>query len=645
MDSESISNQAILFIGTITAVVVAIYAGNWQADLLAQTQGGNDVYTPICPAILCASPPRGCKYVAPFEDDSGCRGCGALECEEICPIVECASPPEGCNYVPPYKKDNKGCQIGCGVMNCSGQCPLYDCPVVPDGCRGEKQYDNNGCQRCAKVICDTKPIAPKVCTVDEGVYQVGDTFKAPDGCSKCYCNQDGSVECTDRVCPTDQDDDSQEEGLYRYAKWKCQNGKIVREGGLTSCKSRKTWKNYAYQACPNGIVDLETYESCKDDDNRPNPVLCLGQYKPGESFKAPDGCNQCICSPNGQSACTKMFCPDKEPSPQPPRSQSNPNDPNDPDQGCYSSQDCGQGTVCSVDFGDCSVLPSDPSLDVCVGFCMPKKLAYPQLLPECDFSQDCPLGQACTKDFGDDCLDECPLNDNICAVMCDGRCIPQDFDEQPDERWEDEWDDAYEPDDYDQWDDHQEPEYEEEVRTAPIVSRFTDTEVGTLESTAADALAAKGVIGGFPDGTFRGNDPVNRAGAAKFLLLARYGIVSEASNDSLFIDLLRGEWYVKYVVRAAELGIISGYSDRTFRPANTVNTAEFLKMLSKAFDLPQDLPHNYSDVPEGAWFAKYAGVADVYELLPGRPQGELQPDRLLSRGEVAIAIYKLLENQ
>jgi hypothetical protein len=189
-------------------------------------------------------------------------------------------------------------------------------------------------------------------------------------------------------------------------------------------------------------------------------------------------------------------------------------------------------------------------------------------------------------------------------------------------------------------------EYEEEVVTAPpAMNRFNDVTSQTLEGEAANALAEKNIIGGFPDGSFRGNQPVNRAEAAKFLLMSRLGVKHSALNNGRFTDVLEGEWYVKYIVTAADLGIIDGYKDGTFRPANTVNTAEFLKMLTGAFDLPQNIEHGFSDVPSDVWFARYAGAADAFNLFPGSPEGRLQPERLLTRGEVSIAIYRILNAQ
>ena len=95
-------------------------------------------------------------------------------------------------------------------------------------------------------------------------------------------------------------------------------------------------------------------------------------------------------------------------------------------------------------------------------------------------------------------------------------------------------------------------------------------------------------------------------------------------------------------MRAVGLGIMKGYPDGEFRPGNTINTAEFLKMLSKTFDLPEDLPFDYQDVEQDVWFAKYAGVAKEYKLFPRRDPLSLYPSKKLSRNEVAVAIYKIL---
>ncbi|MBT4119542.1 MAG: hypothetical protein HOG89_03105 [Candidatus Peribacter sp.] len=689
MSQEPISNQALVAVGTITAVVVAIYAGNWQADLLAQTGApsfdpqsvcGNEKCEPGEDRIICASCARDeegnpmgncpcemmCEKDCKKPDDDRCKPlvcptgkqhprCSADgstinyfrdPCGPICPSILCSAPPKGCKYVPPYKENEQGCQASCGELACEEQCQTVDCVAPPEGCKYVNQRFDGECQvNCGEIVCETKnlcgngrceegeedkfdpggcgpgadsrclgppsrfipgscprdckpldkcaqmfcpngcrdgqclqPAAPRVCNFEGGVYQAGDVFKAPDGCNKCYCNQNGTVECTEMACVDDDDDEIAEE-RFRNVQFGCRDGLTLNEGGPTSCKSRKEWKNFVIETCGNhcddhgcGETAMNVYEPCSGSDGG-SASFCLSggqRYYPGDSFVAEDGCNKCHCSENGTAACTKMACIDP---PQP--SFPNPNDPTDPDQGCYSTQDCGPGTICTVELGECNSGPCDAA--------------------------------------------------GNCADVCTGHCVERgsnspDFPEDP-------------------------VEYEDEVKTAPVENRFSDAQTGTLEGTAANDLAQRGVIGGFPDGTFRGEKPVNRAEAAKFLLMARFGFVGEARNNNLFLDVLEGEWYVKYVVNAAELDIISGYSDRTFRPANTVNTAEFLKMLSKTFGLPQDLPHNYSDVPEGAWFSTFAGAAQQYGLFPGRPEGRLQPDKLLTRGEVAIAIYKLMENQ
>ncbi|MDO8648994.1 MAG: S-layer homology domain-containing protein [Candidatus Peregrinibacteria bacterium] len=194
-------------------------------------------------------------------------------------------------------------------------------------------------------------------------------------------------------------------------------------------------------------------------------------------------------------------------------------------------------------------------------------------------------------------------------------------------------------------------DYEDEVITAQsssggwsssLPSYFSDIDNTVIDGRAANFLASRGILGGYPDGTFRSSRTVNRAEAAKFLLLSKYGTVPNKTNNGRFWDVVEGEWYVKYVVDAEERSIITGYEDGSFRPARDVNVAEFLKMLTLTFGLQQNLPHSFTDVPNDIWYARYAGVVPRYNLFPTRSQTRLEASWPMTRGEVAIALYQIL---
>lgn len=189
--------------------------------------------------------------------------------------------------------------------------------------------------------------------------------------------------------------------------------------------------------------------------------------------------------------------------------------------------------------------------------------------------------------------------------------------------------------------------YEDEVIDNFIAydNPFPDTTWFEFAGKSAGELYRRGVIGGFPDGEFKANLPVNRAEAAKFLLLARYGEVEDVPNNGQFKDVLNNQWYTKYVMTAANKGIINGHPDGTFRPADTVNTAEFLKMLVLTFDIElSTAPYSWRDVPADAWYTKYVKIAEDFVLYPNRGL-DLQPNSPLTRGDVATAIYYYLWNR
>ena len=107
--------------------------------------------------------------------------------------------------------------------------------------------------------------------------------------------------------------------------------------------------------------------------------------------------------------------------------------------------------------------------------------------------------------------------------------------------------------------------------------------------------------------------------------------------------MIDGEWYVDYVITGVNMGIVQGYSDGTYRPAEGVRRSEFLKMLSKTFSLEEDLPYSFFDV-DNTWVDKYAGIVEKYNLFPGIGNN-LEFGKYMTRDEVAIAMYQFLEGK
>ena len=97
-----------------------------------------------------------------------------------------------------------------------------------------------------------------------------------------------------------------------------------------------------------------------------------------------------------------------------------------------------------------------------------------------------------------------------------------------------------------------------------------------------------GLTSGYPDGTYRPQNQVTRAEMAVFLLRAKHGAgysPPAASGRGAFSDIA-GHWAEDWIEQLAEEGITGGYPDGTYRPNNPVNRAEMAVFLVRAFDLP-----------------------------------------------------------
>lgn len=95
------------------------------------------------------------------------------------------------------------------------------------------------------------------------------------------------------------------------------------------------------------------------------------------------------------------------------------------------------------------------------------------------------------------------------------------------------------------------------------------------------------------------------------LLISAININVFASNIE-FTDTT-GHWAENTINKWADDGIISGYPDGTFKPDNPVTRAELSKILTLAFDLePSEFVYSDKDLSEDAWYYNYLLSAEKY---------------------------------
>lgn len=137
-----------------------------------------------------------------------------------------------------------------------------------------------------------------------------------------------------------------------------------------------------------------------------------------------------------------------------------------------------------------------------------------------------------------------------------------------------------------------------------------------------------------------------RRAEALMILLKNAGVEVDknAQTNGVYPDILDGEWYVPYVIKGLEMDMVDVERETGLvHPHRSVTRAEFLKMMTKAFDLTTDIPYQYNDIPEQAWYTKYVGLSWRYSLFRGVGDANtLQPERRMTHSEATAVIYKLL---
>lgn len=149
------------------------------------------------------------------------------------------------------------------------------------------------------------------------------------------------------------------------------------------------------------------------------------------------------------------------------------------------------------------------------------------------------------------------------------------------------------------------------------------------------------VVSGYEDATYRPNNSINRAELLKILVEGK-GVKPDAyENKNCFSDVT-DDWYAKYVCYAKKEGWVSGYSDGTFLPNKVVSKSEAIKMLlaSKAIQGDPTIGYDYfTDLDSNAWYYPFVVKAKKMALIE-ELFGELRPNENMTRAKISEMLYR-----
>ncbi len=162
-----------------------------------------------------------------------------------------------------------------------------------------------------------------------------------------------------------------------------------------------------------------------------------------------------------------------------------------------------------------------------------------------------------------------------------------------------------------------------------------DDITGTAYETPVRVLAALGILGGYPDGTFQPEARMTRAECATVIARILFaGELPAAGNETIYQDVPVGYWAAGSINALARAGVVDTYVEG-FRPEEAVTYYQVIKMLLHVM--------GYGDVAlrSGGYPDGYLYIATLRGML--RDTQGTNDSVGTTRGTIARLLYNALE--
>lgn len=152
-------------------------------------------------------------------------------------------------------------------------------------------------------------------------------------------------------------------------------------------------------------------------------------------------------------------------------------------------------------------------------------------------------------------------------------------------------------------------------------------------------------INGFTDGMFHAERNITREQTAKMLIDA-LGKETAEPEQSSYTDVANNRWSYHWVEAASKEGYMVGYNGGVFKPKSAITRAEMATALSRIAAkeglIMTSSTKTFSDVADGKWYSSYIRQAVQYGLISGYTDGTFRPEQYITRAETVTMINRML---
>lgn len=157
---------------------------------------------------------------------------------------------------------------------------------------------------------------------------------------------------------------------------------------------------------------------------------------------------------------------------------------------------------------------------------------------------------------------------------------------------------------------------------------------------AIQGIQEKGLINGYPDGTFRPNEQLSRKHVAQLLNNA-LKLKATTDTEIRYKDVSKSHPYYDAISKVSQAGIFSGDSKGNFNPDAPITRIQLAKVLDLAFNLNIKSFRYFADVNRNHW--GYTHVQALYSNgITTADQSDFKPNEPVTRAHYAVFLHRAL---